>query len=176
MTPFAQNFSDGKVFRESLKTERDKRLGAAGLIGVSSNKRASMINVSSANPTVAMDAAKYLDREENVVIGKDVQVPDDGYDISSTEAEIEAPVAVLWAAHVFLRGLTRTDQIESSSHITGRDAMCGHQRPHHSYLSRLSVDSVLCSSFLEDGIVSFTTWFVVGLPQATEAMLATSPK
>ena len=43
MTPLAQDVADGTMLRENLKTERDKRLGAAGRIGVSTNMRASMM-------------------------------------------------------------------------------------------------------------------------------------
>ena len=43
MTPLAQDFADGTMLRDNLKTERDKRLGAAGRIGVSTNKRAPMM-------------------------------------------------------------------------------------------------------------------------------------
>lgn len=86
MTPFAQAFADGTVLRENLKTERDKRHGAAGLIGVSANRRASMTKRPSANPTVTMDATNSVELEERIVIGEDVRPSDDGYDTSSPEA------------------------------------------------------------------------------------------
>ena len=38
-----------------------------------------------------MDATKPAEPEEKIVIGEDVQPSDDGYDTSSTEAEIERP-------------------------------------------------------------------------------------
>ena len=66
----------------------------------------SMIERPSANPTVTMDAAKPAELEENFVVGEYVQSLDDGYDTSSTEAEIERPSeAVFCTANVLLRGL-----------------------------------------------------------------------
>ena len=43
MTPLALDFADVTVLRANLKNEWDKRLAAAGLMGVSADKRASMI-------------------------------------------------------------------------------------------------------------------------------------
>ena len=86
MPPLAQDFADDSVLRGNLKTERNKRLGAAGLIGVSTHKRASMIKRPSAKPTVTMNATKPAEPEEKIVIGEDVRPSDDGYD---TEAEIK---------------------------------------------------------------------------------------
>ena len=48
-----------------------------------------MMRRPSAHPTVTMDAAKPAEPEEKIV--NDVQPSDDGYDTSSTEAEIERP-------------------------------------------------------------------------------------
>ena len=55
-------FRRRQVLRENLKTERDKRLGAGGLISVSANKRASMIKRPSANLTVTMDVTRLQHR------------------------------------------------------------------------------------------------------------------
>ena len=124
-----------------------------------------MIRKPRVNPTVTMDAAKSAEPDEKIVIAEDAETSDDGYDTSSSESEFDRPPKrfLWWTANVFLGSLApwilaltgsrktscerqiKLKQAPSSKAVTP----CWHQRSHHCYSSKLSVDRVVCSSFPE---------------------------